>query len=77
MITTVKALKENLNENFTDTDSIYVLFFSKEEFESNFDSKVTNKIWESALAVVDDEEADAIIQNQIADELSTLLDEKE
>jgi tRNA(His) 5'-end guanylyltransferase len=77
MITTVKALKENLNENFTDTDSIYVLFFSKEEFESNFDSKVTNKVWESALAVVDDEEADAIIQNQIADELSTLLDEKE
>jgi hypothetical protein len=77
MITTVKALKENLNENFTDTDSIYVLFFSKEEFESNFDSEVTNKIWESALAVVDDEEADAIIQNQIADELSTLLDEKE
>jgi hypothetical protein len=77
MITTVKALKENLNENFTDTESIYVLFFSKEEFESNFDSEVTNKIWESALAVVDDEEADAIIQNQIADELSTLLDEKE
>lgn len=77
MITTVKALKENLNENFTDTDSIYVLFFSKEEFESNFTSKVTNKVWESALAVVDDEEADAIIQNQIADELSTLLDEKE
>jgi tRNA(His) 5'-end guanylyltransferase len=77
MITTVKALKENLNENFTDTDSIYVLFFSKEEFESNFDSEVTNKVWESALAVVDDEEADAIIQNQIADELSTLLDEKE
>jgi len=77
MITTVKALKENLNENFTDTESIYVLFFSKEEFESNFDSEVTTKIWESALAVVDDEEADAIIQNQIADELSTLLDEKE
>ena len=77
MITTVKALKENLNENFTDTDSIYVLFFSKEEFESNFNSEVTNKVWESALAVVDDEEADAIIQNQIADELSTLLDEKE
>jgi hypothetical protein len=77
MITTVKALKENLNENFTDTDSIYVLFFSKEEFESNFDSEVTDKVWQSALAVVDDEEADAIIQNQIADELSTLLDEKE
>jgi len=46
MITTVKALKENLNENFTDTESIYVLFFSKEEFESNFDSEVTTKIWE-------------------------------
>jgi hypothetical protein len=77
MITTVKALKENLNENFTDTESIYVLFFSKEEFESNFDSEVTDKVWQSALAVVDDEEADALIQNQIADELSTLLDEKE
>ena len=77
MITTVKALKENLTENFTDTESIYVLFFSKEEFEGNFNSEVTKKVWESALAVVDDEEADAIIQNQIADELSTLLDEKE
>ena len=77
MITTVKDLKVNLNENFKDTDSIYVLFFSKEEFEGNFDSEITDKTWETALAVVDDEEADAIIQNQIAEELSTLLDEKE
>jgi hypothetical protein len=77
MITTVKDLKVNLDENFKDTDSIYVLFFSKEEFEDKFDSEVTDKAWQQALAFVDDDEADSIIQDQIAHELSTQLDEKE
>jgi hypothetical protein len=77
MITTVKDLKVNLNDNFKDTDSIYVLFFSKEEFEDKFDSEVTDKAWQQALAFVDDDEADSIIQDQIAHELSTQLDEKE
>jgi hypothetical protein len=77
MITTVKDLKVNLDENFKDTDSIYVLFFSKEEFEDKFDSEVTDKAWQQALAFVDDDEADQLIQEQIAHELSTQLDEKE
>ena len=77
MITTVKDLKVNLDDNFKDTDSIYVLFFSKEEFEDKFDSEVTDKAWQQALAFVDDDEADSIIQDQIAHELSTQLDEKE
>jgi hypothetical protein len=77
MITTVKDLKVNLNDNFKDTDSIYVLFFSKEEFEDKFDSEVTDKAWQQALAFVDDDEADQLIQEQIAHELSTQLDEKE
>jgi hypothetical protein len=77
MITTVKDLKVNLTDNFKDTDSIYVLFFSKEEFEDNFDSEVTDKVWQQALAFVDDDEADQLIQEQIAHELSTQLDEKE
>jgi hypothetical protein len=77
MITTVKDLKVNLNDNFKDTDSIYVLFFSKEEFEDKFDSEVTDIVWQQALAFVDDDEADSIIQDQIAHELSTQLDEKE
>ena len=58
MITTVKDLKVNLNENFKDTDSIYVLFFSKEEFEDKFESEVTEKAWQQALAFVDEDEAD-------------------
>ena len=77
MITTVKDLKVNLNDNFKDTDSIYVLFFSKEEFEDKFDSEVTDKAWQQALAFVDDDEADQLIQEQISHELSTQLDEKE
>jgi hypothetical protein len=76
MITTVKDLKVNLNENFKDTDSIYVLFFSKEEFEDNFDSEVTDKVWQQALAFVDDDEADQLIQEQISHELSTQLDKE-
>lgn len=77
MITTVKDLKVNLNENFKDTDSIYVLFFSKEEFEGNFDSEVTDKAWQQALAFVDDEEADKLVQDQINEELSNQLEEEE
>lgn len=76
MITTVKDLKVNLDENFKDTDSIYVLFFSKEEFEGNFDSEVTDKVWQKALAFVDDDEADQLIQEQISHELSTQLDKE-
>lgn len=76
MITTVKDLKVNLNENFKDTDSIYVLFFSKEEFEDNFDSEVTDEVWQKALAFVDDDEADQLIQEQISHELSTQLDKE-
>jgi hypothetical protein len=76
MITTVKDLKVNLNDNFKDTDSIYVLFFSKEEFEGNFDSEVTDKVWQKALAFVDDDEADQLIQEQISHELSTQLDKE-
>ena len=76
MLTTVKDLKVNLNDNFKDTDSIYVLFFSKEEFEDNFDSEVTDKVWQQALAFVDDDEADQLIQEQISHELSTQLDKE-
>lgn len=76
MITTVKDLKVNLNDNFKDTDSIYVLFFSKEEFEDNFDSEVTDKVWQQALAFVDDDEADQLIQEQISHELSAQLDKE-
>lgn len=76
MITTVKDLKVNLDENFKDTDSIYVLFFSKEEFEGNFESEVTDKAWQQALAFVDDDEADQLIQEQISHELSTQLDKE-
>ena len=76
MITTVKDLKVNLNDNFKDTDSFYVLFFSKEEFEDNFDSEVTDKVWQQALAFVDDDEADQLIQEQISHELSTQLDKE-
>lgn len=77
MITTVKDLKENLNENFKDTESIYVLFFSKEEFDGNFDSEVTDTAWNQALALVDDDEADSIISQQISQELSMQLDDEE
>jgi hypothetical protein len=69
MITTVKDLKKNLNENFNDSDTIYVLFFSKEEFEGNFDSEITDDVWAKALSVVDDETADQDIQDQINQEL--------
>lgn len=77
MITTVKDLKENLNDNFKDTDSIYVLFFAKEEFDGNFDSEVTDTAWNQALALVDDDEADSIISQQISQELSMQLDDEE
>ena len=73
----LKLARERGYKNILIVEDDFKFVVSKEEFEGNFNSEVTKKVWESALAVVDDEEADAIIQNQIADELSTLLDEKE
>jgi len=67
MITTVKDLKENLNSNFKDEESIYVLFFNKDEIEEYVESKITDSVWAKALKSVDDEEADRDVFTQITE----------
>lgn len=65
MITTVEKLKENLDSNFKDKESIYVLFFSKSEMEDHIESKIKNDVWVKALESIDDEEADKDVFEQI------------
>jgi len=65
MITTVEKLKENLNSNFKDKESIYVLFFSKAEMEDHIESNIKENVWIKALESVDDEEADKDVFEQI------------
>ena len=67
MITTVKKLKENLNSNFKNEESIYVLFFSKSEIEEYIESDIKDSVWLKALQSVDDEVADKDVFEQITE----------
>ena len=67
MITTVEKLKENLNSNFKDKESIYVLFFSKSEIEEYIESDIKDSVWLKALQSVDDEIADKDVFEQITE----------
>lgn len=77
MIYTVSQLKESLS-NFKPSDTIYVMFWSKDEFEDNFDDKeITNKMWKQALETVDSEGEEQIVKETIEQEIYNLLEEKE
>ena len=73
MITTIKDLKKTLESNFKDEESIYVLFFGKDEFDVGEDDEITDEVWLAALDKVDDDEEDSTIYSKIEDEIQSQI----
>jgi len=73
MITTIKDLKKTLEDNFNDEESIYVLFFGKDEFDVGEDGEITDEVWLAALDKVDDDEEDSSLYHKISDEIQSKI----
>ena len=73
MITTVAQLKKNLSAFLKEDESIYVLFFSKTEFEDHMERNIKEGIWLETLESIDDDDADQDISEQIKEKLTQLL----
>jgi len=73
MITTVKDLKKTLEDNFKDEESIYVLFFGKDEFDVGENGEITDEVWLAALDKVDDDEEDSSLYHKISDEIQSKI----
>ena len=74
---TKKELVKKLNDHFADKDLLFVLWWSKDEFEASFDKEIKNKDWESAIENIDSESQEQVIKEQIEENLMNNMEESE
>lgn len=74
---TKKELVKKLNDHFGDKDLLFVLWWSKDEFEASFDKEIKNKDWESAIENIDSESQEQVIKEQIEENLMNNMEESE
>jgi len=74
---TKKELVKKLNDHFADKDLLFVLWWSKDEFEASFDKEIKNKVWESAIENIDSESQEQAIKEQIEENLMNNMEESE
>ena len=74
---TKKELVKRLNDHFADKDLLFVLWWSKDEFEASFDKEIKNKVWESAIENIDSESQEQVIKEQIEENLMNNMEESE
>jgi len=74
---TKKELVKKLNDHFGDKDLLFVLWWSKDEFEASFDKEIKNKVWESAIENIDSESQEQAIKEQIEENLMNNMEESE
>ena len=74
---TKKELVKKLNDHFADKDLLFVLWWSKDEFEASFDKEIKNKVWESAIENIDSESQEQQIKEQIEENLMNEMEESE
>lgn len=71
---TKKELVKKLNDHFADNDLLFVLWWSKDEFEASFDKEIKRKDWEYAIESLDTESEEQSIKEKIEE---TLIEESE
>lgn len=71
---TKKELVKKLNDHFADNDLLFVLWWSKDEFEASFDKEIKRKDWEYAIESLDTESEEQSIKEKIEE---TLMEESE
>lgn len=74
---TKKELVKKLNDYFADSDLLFVLWWSKDEFEASFDKEIKRKDWESAIENIDSESQEQAIKEQIEENLMNNMEEGE
>lgn len=74
---TKKELVKKLNDHFGDKDLLFVLWWSKDEFEASFDKEIKNKVWELAIENIDSESQEQAIKEQIEENLMNEMEESE
>ena len=74
---TKKELVKKLNDHFADKDLLFVLWWSKDEFEASFDKEIKRKDWELAIENIDSESQEQAIKEQIEENLMNNMEESE
>lgn len=74
---TKKELVKKLNDHFADKDLLFVLWWSKDEFEASFDKEIKSKVWEYAIENIDSESQEQEIKEQIEENLMNEMEESE
>lgn len=71
---TKKELVKTLNDFYEDKDLLYVIYFTKDEFESRFDKEIKKKDWKYAIENIDSESQEQVIQEQIDENLMSEME---
>lgn len=71
---TKKELVKRLNDYYEDKDLLYVIYFSKAEFEASFDKEIKKKDWEFSIQNIDDESVEQNIKEQIEQNLMSEME---
>lgn len=71
---TKKELVKTLNNYYEDKDLLYVIYFTKDEFESRFDKEIKKKDWKYAIENIDSESQEQVIQEQIDENLMSEME---
>lgn len=66
---TKKELVKKLNDYYEDKDLIYVLYWTKDEFEASFDREIKKKDWEFTIESIDTESPEQLIKELIEERL--------
>ena len=74
---TKKELVKKLNDYFADNDLLFVLWWSKDEFEASFDKEIKRKDWEYAIESLDTESEEQSIKEKIEENLMNNMEESE
>ena len=74
---TKKELVKKLNDHFADNDLLFVLWWSKDEFEASFDKEIKRKDWEYSIENIDSESQEQQIKEQIEENLMNNMEENE
>ena len=74
---TKKEFVKKLNDYYEDKDLIYVLYWTKDEFEGSFDREIKKKDWEFAIESLDTERAEQEIKEEIEENLMKNMEKSE
>lgn len=74
---TKKELVKHLNAHFEDKDTLYVLWWSKDQFEAQLDKEIKKKDWEYVIDNLDTSNEEHAIDESIQQTLMEQIEDEE